>query len=314
MWFLFALLTFAAWGTADLFYKKGNVENESFSHLKTSITVGLVMGLFAFGLIIFRGIEYNPLNLLIYLPVSLMYILSMSVGYFGLRYLELSISSPIQNASGAVSCIIMMVVLRELPTVIEAIAVVMITFGVVMLGVLEKKKEELSSASKDIDGEDKKYRIGFIAFMMPILYCVIDSIGTALDGIYLDDFSTTPLVGASEENFEDVANISYMLTFLIVAVILAIYVYVIKKEPLSFKGQGDRAAASSCEAVGQLTYVYAIAGNGMVAAPMIASYCVLSVVLARIFLKEKLTFKQYIMSAFVFGGILLLGIAEGLAE
>ncbi len=309
LWFLFALITFFAWGTADLFYKKGSVQNERYSHLKTSIVVGAVMGAVAVGTIIIKDIDYDPVNLLIYLPVSLMYILSMTVGYFGLRYLELSVSSPIQNASGAVSCLIMMAVLRELPSVIEGISVVLITFGVVMLGVLEKQKE-----NEFVSENNKKYKIGFVAFMMPILYCVIDSLGTALDGIYLDDISATPLRGVTEDTLEDVANISYMLTFLITAVILAVFVYIIKKEPLKLSGQRPRAAAAICETVGQLTYVYAMSGNGMVAAPMIASYCVASVVLARIFLKEKLTFKQYLMVLCVFAGILLLGIAEGLAE
>ncbi len=309
MWFVFALITFLAWGTADLFYKKGSVEAEPYSHLKTSMMVGLVMGIVAIGTIAVKQIDYDPMNLLIYLPVSLMYILSMTVGYFGLRYLELSVSSPIQNASGAVSCLIMMIVLQQLPDLIEGISVVLITFGVVMLGVLEKKKEDAF-----VSESNKKYKIGFVAFMMPIAYCFIDSIGTALYGIYLDDFNSTPLHHVTEENLEDVANISYMLTFLIVAVALAVYVYVIKKEPLHIKEQGPRTMAAVCETGGQITYVYAMSGNGMVAAPMIASYCVASIVLARIFLKEKLPFKQYLMVGFVFAGILLLGIAEGLAE
>lgn len=309
MWFIFALITFLAWGTADLFYKKGSVETEKYSHLKTSIMVGIVMGITAFGTIIFKDIDYDPVNLLIYLPVSAMYILSMTVGYFGLRYLELSISSPIQNASGAVSCLIIMLTLHQLPTLIEGIAIVLITAGVVFLGVLERQKE----AEYELEN-NKKYKIGFVAFLMPIAYCVIDSLGTALDGIYLDDFATTPLKNVTEENFEDVANISYMLTFLIVAVVLAIFVYVIKREPVAPLKQGNRTAAAIFETIGQFTYVYAMSGNGMVAAPLIASYCVASVVLARIFLKEKLTLKQYIMVFLVFSGILLLGIAEGLAE
>ncbi len=309
MWFIFAFITFMAWGTADLFYKKGAVEEENYSHLKTSIMVGLVMGAVAIGTIIIRDIEYHPINLLIYLPVSLMYILSMTVGYFGLRYLELSVSSPIQNASGAVSCIIMMAVLRKLPTAIECISVVLITLGVVMLGIFEKQKED-----EFITENNKKYKIGFIAFMMPIFYCIIDSLGTALDGIYLDDFNATPLKHVTEENFEDVANISYMLTFLIVAIAVSAFVYGIKREPIKIKAQGSRTAAAVCETAGQFTYVYAMSGNGIVAAPMIASYCVASVVLARIFLKEKLSLKQYLMVGCVFAGILLLGIAEGLAE
>ncbi len=309
MWFIFALITFFAWGTADLFYKKGSVESERYSHLKTSVMVGLVMGIVAVGTIIIKDIDYDPINLLIYLPVSLMYILSMTVGYFGLRYLELSVSSPIQNASGAVSCLIMMIAFRELPSLLEGIAVVLITAGVVMLGVFEKQKE-----NEFISENDKKYKIGFVAFMMPIAYCIIDSLGTALDGIYLDDINSTLLQNVTEANFEDVANVSYMFTFLIVALALAVYVYGIKKEPFNIKGQGSRTLAAACEAGGQLTYVYAMSGNGMVAAPMIASYCVASVVLARIFLKEKLAFKQYMMVFCVFAGILLLGIAEGLAE
>ncbi len=309
MWFSYALITFAAWGTADLFYKKGSVETERYSHLKTTVMVGLIMGLTAFGMILFGDVDYDPVNLLVYLPVSAMYILSMTVGYFGLRYLELSVSSPIQNASGAVSCLIMMVVLRQLPSAVECIAVVLITFGVVMLGVLEKQKEDAF-----VSRHNRKYKIGFVAFLMPIAYCVIDSMGTALDGIYLDDIATTPLRSVTADNLEDVANISYMLTFLLVGLVLAIYIYGIKKEPIRQKAQGSRILAASCETAGQFTYAYAMAGNGMVAAPMIASYCVASVVLARIFLKEKLSWQQYIMVGCVFAGILLLGIVDGLAE
>ncbi len=309
MWLVYALATFGAWGAADLFYKKGVERDEKYSHLKTSMMVGFVMGAVAIGMLIFGNPNYSFINIIKYLPVSFMYILSMTVGYFGLRYLCLSVSSPIQNASGAVSCLIMIAVLRQLPTLIEGIAVILITFGVVMLGVFERQNENALSTESD-----KKYKIGFVAFLMPIFYCIIDSLGTALDGIYLDDISTSPLVNITEDTIEDVANISYMLTFLIVAVILFVYVYVIKKEPIKIKAQKNRLFAGVLEAAGQFTYVYAMSGNGTVAAPLIASYCVFSVILARIFLKEKLSLKQYVMVGFVFAGIFLLGLAEGLAE
>ena len=149
--------------------------------------------------------------------------------------------------------------------------------------------------------------------MMPILYCFIDSLGTFLDGYYLDDFTITPLIGVTEDTIEDVANISYELTFLIVAVILFVYVRVIRKEKVFVRKQGDRFAAAAFETAGQYFYVYAMAGNGVVAAPMIASYCVASVIFARIFLKEKLSSKQYYVVSLVFAGILLLGLVEGLA-
>ena len=318
MWFVCAIICFALWGTADMFYKRGSVENEKYSHLKTSMIVGAVMGITAVVTIFVKWIEFNPLNLLIYFPVSAMYILSMTVGYFGLRYLEVSVSSPIQNASGAVSAILLMIVLRELPDIWTMIAILIISAGVVLLGVFEHQKEV-----KYLKETDKKYKIGFIAFMMPIFYCIIDSLGTFFDGLYLDDFEKTPLVGVTADNIEDIANISYELTFAIVAIILAIYVYEIKGEKLSFFKKGEnvmtgaplsRLLAAVFETGGQFAYVYAMSGNSIAAAPIVASYCVVSLLLGQLFLKERLSWKQYIAVGLVIAGIVILGIMEGLAE
>ena len=77
------------------------------------------------------------MNLLVYLPVSMMYILSMTIGYFGLRYLELSISSPIQNSSGAVTCILCLLLLGQSMDLLSGVAVVCICLGVFLLGWFE---------------------------------------------------------------------------------------------------------------------------------------------------------------------------------
>ncbi len=310
MWFLFALLTMLAWGAADLFYKRGADDTERYSHLKTSMMVGLVMGIHAVGTLIFSGIDYDFRNLYIYLPVSAMYILSMTVGYFGLRYLDLSISSPIQNCSGIVVTVLCFFVLgQRIEGIPTWVAMLLICGGVLALGILEKRAENIR-----IDEGNRKYRIGFIAFLMPILYCVIDALGTFLDAYYLDDFTKTPLVGATEENFEDVANISYELTFFLVAILLFLYVRVIKKEKIIPRQQGTRVAAAVFETAGQFVYVRAMSGNGIIAAPMIAAYSIVSILLSRIFLKEKLPWVQYIAVAVIMAGIIILGVMEGLAE
>lgn len=308
MWFIFALITLFAWGGADLFYKKGADEDDKYSHLKTSMMVGLVMGVHAICMLIFGGVDYDPINLLIYLPVSAMYILSMTVGYLGLRYLELSISSPIQNASGALVSILCLVILGQKMDAWSAVGVVLICFGVFMLGLLEKKQDQLPAP----DGKDKKYRIGFVAFLLPIGYCVLDSLGTFFDAWYLDDPETTLLRNVTADNFEDVANISYELTFFFCAIIILVFM-LIKKQNLVRKPQGSRLTAAVLETAGQFTYVYAMSGHGSVAAPMIGSYCIVSVLLSRIFIKEKLTVWQYVTVAVVITGIILLGISEGLA-
>ncbi len=311
MWFVFALLTMLAWGSADLFYKKGADETDKFSHLETSIMVGFVMGIHAIATLIFSDIEYDFANLLYYLPVSAMYILSMTVGYFGLRYLELSISSPIQNSSGIVTSLLCLIFLEQrIEGAASWIAMALICGGVLALGFLEKKDEDM----RLIKEEDKKYRIGFIAFFIPIFYCIIDAVGTFLDGYYLDDVASTPLVGVTEANLEDVANISYELTFLLVAIVLFFVVKLFKKEANKPKLQGARLGAAVFETAGQFAYVRAMSGgNAVIAAPMIAAYSIVSIVLSRVFLKEKLPLKQYIAVGVIMAGIVILGVVEGLS-
>lgn len=305
MWFIFALSTLLCWGIADLFYKKGADEKDKYSHLKTSMMVGLVMGIHAICMLLFTDMNYNFINILIYLPVSLMYILSMTIGYFGLRYLEVSISSPIQNSSGAVTCLLCLIFLNQTLDTISAIAIILISVGIFMLGVLEKSKqkeyEELNN---------KKYKIGFIAFMIPIIYCVIDALGTFFDAYYLDSIETTPLINVTEATLENVANTSYELTFLICAILIFIFLKFIKKERIIIKDQKERIGAALFETLGQFTYVYAMSGNGTVAAPMISAYSIISVILSRIFLKEKLDKKQYLIISLVMIGIILLGITD----
>ena len=87
MWFLFALAATLAWGGADLFYKKGSDESDRYSHLKIAVMVGLVMGVCSLAMIPFAEHPVSLSNILRYSPASAMYILSMIIGYAGLRYL-----------------------------------------------------------------------------------------------------------------------------------------------------------------------------------------------------------------------------------
>ena len=303
MWFVFALITTLAWGAADLFYKRGADESDGYSHLKTAMTVGLVMGAHAAVMLLTTDMGFDPVNILIYLPVSLMYILSMVVGYFGLRYLELSVSSPVQNSSGALTALLCLFVLGQKPDTLSAIGIAVVCIGVIALGGIEKKNETA------LPEEDPKFRRGFAAFMIPVAYCVIDALGTFFDAYYLDDVTKTPLRGVTEDTFENVANTSYELTFLIAAVVIFVFLK-IKKQKIVVPAGKDRLGAALCETAGQFTYVFALSGNGVVAAPMISSYCIVSLILSRIFLKEKLSRPMQAAIAVVVVGIVLMGFAE----
>ena len=140
-WLFFSIATALLWGTAELFYKKGAQPNEKYSHLKICIWVGIVMGAHAIFTLLTQDINYNPVNILRYLPVSLFYIVSMAFSYFGMRFLEESISDPIENTAGVICVLLFVLILGDTYSALTWIAVGVITVGVVGVSFLENRGE-----------------------------------------------------------------------------------------------------------------------------------------------------------------------------
>jgi len=304
-WLFFSIATALLWGTAELFYKKGALPNEKYSHLKICVCVGAVMGAHAVFTLLTKDINYNPINLLCYLPVSLLYIISMAFSYFGMRFLEESISDPIENTSGAICSLLCVILLKESLTPFSVISILVIVIGVLGVGFLENKGE---TPRKKSLGK----KLSIIAFCMPFVYALLDAFGSFVDIFYLDDFASTPLIGVTEDTIEDVANTSYELTFALFALGLFIFMKAKKVKFGPIPQHKDKILAAVFETAGQFTYVYALSGNGAIAAPIISSVCVVSLLLSRIFLKEKLSWKTYAFIAVVIIGILMLAVSEEL--
>ena len=304
-WLFFSIATALLWGTAELFYKKGALPNEKYSHLKISVWVGVVMGAHAIYTLLTKDIGYNPINLLVYLPVSLLYILSMTFSYFGMRFLEESISDPIENTSGAICSLLCVLFLGEELSPLCVIAIIIIVIGVLGVGFLENKGE--TQRKKNLGK-----KLAIVAFCMPFVYALLDAFGSFVDVFYLDDIATTPLIGVTADTIEDVANTSYELTFALFALVLFIFMKAKKVKFGPVPQHKDKILAAVFETAGQFTYVYALSGNGAIAAPIISSVCIVSLLLSRIFLKEKLSWKTYVFIAIVIIGILLLAISEEL--
>ena len=302
MWLFFTLATTLLWGLAELFYKKGSHEERKYDHLRVCIMVGAVMGIHAIFTLMTSDIAYDPMNLIAYLPVSLCYILSMACSFFGIRFIEESLSDPIENTSGAMCTVMCALILGDKIAPLIWVAII-----IIVIGILGVSREEKSA------GLERKKRLGsrlaVIAFAMPFCYAIIDAVGCVLD-IYFLEMETSPLIGITEENIELVANISYELTFAIVGLILLAFM-MYKRVKFELPKQKDKALAAVCETAGQLTYVYAMSGNGAIAAPIISCVCVVSLVLSRIFLKEKLTKRQYMFITIIIVGVLMLGVLEG---
>lgn len=292
------LLTFLFWGIADLFYKIGNQGKGNKNHLKTGIMVGLVMGIHGTYLLLTTHTNIQIIDIIKYLPVSLCYIASMVIGYRGLKYLELSISSPIQNTSGVIVALLFIIFFKEHYDFPFYIALVSIFTGIICLSIIGL--EDNKKKRKEFNKKNTFQKILTLTILFPLGYCLLDGLGTFLDGIYLDKLE---LIG------ETASLIAYEYTFALYGLITFIYLR-IKKEDFSIINEKPKLAAALFETAGEIFYVTAMSGNSTIAAPIIGSYCVLSMLLSRVFLKEKLSKKEYACIFLVLIGVIILALLD----
>jgi len=301
-WFWFAILALICWSGSDFFSKVGCVDrNDKVSHLKMVVAVGVVMGLHAAWEIFVGGVEINMQVIWTYLPVSLLYILSMAMGYLGLRYIELSVSSPICNSSGALVAIAT-IAMSGLGSMNgwQLGATLLICVGVIGLGIVEYKEDDEARALRQSKA-NYKYAKSVLAILLPVMYCLLDAAGTFADSLVLETLN------------EDSANVAYELTFLAAGVVCFI-ILMARKEKFTFKQERPKYIAAICETAGQFAYIYALADSEHVAmsAPIISAYCLASVLWSHIFLKEKLSWKHYLMIGIAAVGIVVLGLFDEL--
>ena len=305
-WFWFSIIALLCWSGSDFFSKIGCRDAaDKYSQYKMVTAVGVVMGIHAAIEIFVGGVEISWQVIWTYLPVSLLYIGSMTLGYVGLRYIELSISSPICNASGALVAIIAIVSgTAEKMAAAQYIAIFLACAGVIGLGFVEANEDDELRAARQ-EASNYKYAKSWLALALPIAYCILDAAGTFADDLVLETLN------------EDSANVAYELTFLVAGIVSFVYTVIIKKQKLLPKAEGPKYIGAAFETAGQLAYIYALASGEsalaapvMMSAPIISAYCVASVLWSRLFLKEKLSWKHYTCILVTFAGILIMGIYD----
>lgn len=358
-WFWFAIIALLCWSGSDFFSKIGCRDSrDKYSQFKMVTAVGVVMGLHAAYEIFIGGVQISWEVILTYLPVSLLYICSMTLGYVGLRYIELSISSPICNASGALVAILAILTgTAGAMEPLQYVAIGLACLGVIGLGFVEANEDNALRAARQ-EASNYKYAKSWLALALPIAYCLLDAAGSFSDAIVLNHLHGAFVRANAPAEFASVfasgipdyllsaelpfpaeflssftaeqgealrtfvvemsdasansANVAYELTFLFAGVVCLLYTYPIRKQKSQFKTEFPKYIGAAFETAGQFAYIFALADEDHVAlsAPIIASYCMVSVLWSRIFLKEKLSWKHYACITVTFAGILIMGIYD----
>lgn len=319
LYYILSIAALLSWSGSDLFSKMGTKEQDKNSHWKVVFAVGLIMGIHFFITLIgghiidtFYGgpdnvhkviasifyTDFVPFDFIRYLPVAGLYILAMVFGYIGLRYIELSISSPICNCSGALAfilCVIIGIFPTKDITATVIIGIILITAGIVSLGFIEQREDDEVKKARQ-EKANRKYTKSILAFLLPISYLIIDALGTVGDELIFEKTDITDYA----------ANSAFELTFFVLAIFAFIWLKFIKKDSV-FIGNKHLFWGGLCETIGQIFYMAVMFSDFSVGMVIISAYCAISVLWSRIFLKEALSYKHYISIIATIIGIVILG-------
>lgn len=313
-WLLLIFFCIILWGITDILYKKSSDYNDPLSQYKAFVWIGMVMGLAGAIMAICSDTLRDSIMMvkdnLYLIPLCIFYALAMFFGLLGAKHLDASVVSPLENIDGAITAIILYMFffltgrshVTDSIGIMDIIGTVAITTGVIFLGIQEHK---LSKQEMNLEEDKKKHRLGALALIFPIIYNLVDAVSMVAVGITVSEETEVAIPDIDFFIFES-------LGFLVVAICMWLYMLIAKKykyNPFK-KKELVRCGAATSETLGTMTYIFAVAGNPILTAPITSSYCLVTVVLARIFLKERLTKKQYLSVAFVIVGIVLLGISE----
>lgn len=301
MWLLFATITVLLWGTSETIFKKVSTI-EKHSVLKLISFNGIILGICAILFMLITRTEINLNILITYLPVALIYIASMFCTYKAMTLVKVSILSPLQNSSCAITTILCIFLLKQEVGIPQIIAIALIIICMILLSINKDETLRLESGDKEADAKNAKraYLLYLKGIAFALGYWFLDGIGS-----FMDDYTLEANLSAEQ------VIIAYSFIYGIIGVICAIVVKFKERDYKYTKVKENKLKllGTLVETAGQYTYIYAFAfGDAALASPYIAAYSVVTVILSRIFLKEKLSKKQYVLIALILAGMITLSI------
>ena len=313
-WLLLTLSCIILWGITDILLKKSLDYSDSLSQYKTFVWIGIVMAPAGVIMAICSDTLLDSIMMvkdnLYLIPLCVFYAIALFFGLLGAKHLDASVVSPLENIDGAMAAIILYFFflftghshITDKIGLVQVVGTVAIVAGVILLGIQE---QSLSKQETHLSEDKKRHRLGALALIFPIVYNLVDAVSMVAVGITVSAETEVAIPDIDFFIFES-------LGFVIVAICMWLYMLIVKKYKYNpFKKEElVRCGAATGETFGTMTYIFAVAGNPILTAPITSSYCLVTIVLARIFLKERLTKKQYLSLAFLVIGIALLGVWE----
>lgn len=310
---VYVLLCITLWGITGIFYKKGANIEDKYIHLKYSIIVGLIFFIIALGYIIVRDEPFSIWESVIrFWPVTLFgiaYAIINTITFKGYLYNDASVNAPIENTANGSYVMILIAVyamlgrvdsLWEILTVYKIIGILCIFLGLLFLGIVQH------SEAKAL-GKKETFKAGASALIFPIVFSMMDGLETIVTGVCMDKRLGYAM---PEGDAVIIGGMEYALFA------LGFWIFVSIKEKRVFNPLTKRnlpfIGGAICDNVAIVFYAYAMAIDSVATDPLLAIYPVLTVLLSRIILKERLSVKQYLCVALLLSGSVVIVIGQNI--
>lgn len=311
MWLICVLACISLWAVTSILYKKGANKEDSLIHYKFSISVGIIFFIIAIVFLIIRDEEISILESAIHFwPMTLfgiVYAIGNTYTFKGYLYNDASIEAPIENTANGFCLIILITVFAimgnaesiwEILSPFELTGIVCIFLGLTFISIIQHKESKAQ-------GKTRLFRSGATALIFPIIFSMMDGLETIITGVCLDK-----TFGYAMPVDDSVIIIGIEYGFFA----LGFWIYVSVKEKRVFnpftKSNAPFAGGAVCDNVAIVFYANAMASNAVATDPFLAVYPVITILLSRILLKEKLSIKQYLSLALILLGSVFVVLGE----
>lgn len=279
---IFGIIAMVGWGTADFFVVKAVRKTNVFKTFIWSQIIGAVL-LFLIFLIFFRLPIFSLATIGIILIASFLYTIAYLAFYKGLQMSKVSIISPVAACWAVVTVILSLIFLGETLTTLKSIGVGLAILGAVLVSF--RLHDLLNLKLKNL--------------AVGVEYAIIALLGWGVYFVFIDVL---------------VNEFSWFLPMLFIKMVSVFYLLAYsgaKKENILF----PKNVALFIILIGVLEVVaYLCYGIGVtsehtaIVAPIGAAFPMVTIILARIFLKETLEINQKIGIISVLSGLILLSI------
>lgn len=310
MWTFFVFACVSLWGVTSIFYKKGADQSDPHIHLKFSVITGLVFFVIALCYLFIREEPFSiwesaarfwPMT-----AFGILYAIGNTVTFQGFLYNDASVVAPIENtANGSYVMILILVYallgrvdsIWEVLTPFKIAGIVCIFLGLLSIGIIQHNEAKAA-------GKKERFKAGATALIFPLLFSMMDGLETVVSGICLDK-----TFGFAMPEGDSIIIVGMEYAFF--ALLFWIYISIKEKKvynPLT-KASAPFFCGTLCDNIAIVFYSYAMALDSVATDPILAVYPMITVLLSRIVLKEKLSVKQYLCLALLLAGsgIIVIG-------